>query len=327
MPRRPALFAIACALAAMLPARAQSIRLSIPAWIETENAGAASQFEATLNGKPVEISSQLGPGTDQIVLIVMDVTGDPSVVDPAREALVAEISKLPHNAWVGVLRAQDGLHVLTDPSADRDAAIDAINNLPNSGNPGLLEILQPALTLADALLRKAPVRVSVLCITDSNIYRYREDYTNPVINQSDPHDLSRRFPEALVEEKISKLLDASAVLEAPLFVVHLQNRGDRLNRAYQNGLQIVAEATGGRADLCRSVAEISEAITAEFARISSEWRLTLSVSPKVHESAEVRLSARSGDDKLRMSWRSHMELKERQKDAAGENHSRSRTGL
>ena len=43
-------------------------------------------------------------------------------------------------------------------------------------------------------MRKSPVRVSVLYITDGSIYSYREDYTNPVINESDPHDLSRRFP-------------------------------------------------------------------------------------------------------------------------------------
>ena len=42
-------------------------------------------------------------------------------------------------------------------------------------------------------MRKSPVRVSVLYITDRNIYNYREDYTNPVINGSDPHDLSRVF--------------------------------------------------------------------------------------------------------------------------------------
>jgi len=37
-----------------------------------------------------------------------------------------------------------------------------------------------------------------------NIYRYREDYTNPVINQSDPHDLSRRFPRRSLRRKISE---------------------------------------------------------------------------------------------------------------------------
>jgi len=324
---RSAFLGIACALVTLLPPAARSAALSVPVWIESGAAIADAKFEATLNGKPVEVSSQMGPGSDQVILVVMDVTGDPSRVDPAREALVSEVSRLPRNAWVGLLRAQDGLHALADPAPDRGAATQGILDLPNSGNPGLLETVQPALALADALLRKATVRVSVLYITDSNIYQYREDYTNPVINQSDPHDLSRRFPEALVEEKISKLLDAVAGLEAPLFVIHLNDRGDRLNRAYQNGLQTLAEATGGRTNLCRSVAEIPEAIAAVFARISSAWRLTLTVPPEVHGFAQVRLSAHSGDEDLRLSWRSHLASKERQKNADGAHPNRLHTGL
>ncbi len=325
--RLPTLLLLACALFALPAAQAQPIPLSIPAWIETGPSAAVSKFEATLNGKPAEISAQLGPASDQMILVVMDVTGDPSLVDPARQALISEISKLPHNGWVGLLRAQDGLHVLADPSANRAPVIEGIRDLPNSGNPGLLETVLPALSLADALIQKAPVRVSVLYVTDSNIYRYREDYTNPVINQSDPHDLSRRFPEALIEEKISKLLDSTAALQAPLFVVHLHDRTDRLNRAYQNGLETLAEATGGRAELCRSVAEIPEAISATFARMSSGWRLTLRVPPKVHGAAQVRLSAHAGDEALRLSWRSRVESKERQKHGDRAHPNRTRSGI
>ena len=52
------------------------------------------------------------------------------------------------------------------------------------------------------MVRKTYVRSAVLYITDSNIYNYREDYTNPVINYSDRGDLSRRFPEGLVREQV-----------------------------------------------------------------------------------------------------------------------------
>lgn len=327
MARRAAIFAIASILGAVPLVRAQSVRLSIPAWIESESAVMKPEFEATLNGKPADISSQLGPSSDQVILIVMDVTGDPSLVDTARQALTAAVSKLPPNAWVGLLRAQDGLHVIADPGPNRRPVVEGIQNLPNSGNPGLLETVQPALSLADALIRKAPVRVSLLYVTDSNIYSYREDFTNPVINQSDPHDLSRRFPEALIEEKISKLIDAIGPLQAPLFIVHLHDRGDRLNRAYENGLQTLADSAGGRADVCRSVAEIPEAISAVFDRISSGWRLTLTVPPKVHGLTQVHLSGHSGGDDLRLSWRTHLEAKEREKNEDGAHTDRSRTGL
>jgi hypothetical protein len=325
MARRASVIIVAWVLGVISLAHGQSLRLSVPMWIETGGLAGTPKFEATLNGKPAGISSQLGPSSDQVILIVLDVTGDLSLVDPAREALAAAIPKLPRNAWVGLLRAQDGLHVITDPGPDRHAVIEGIENLPNSGNPGLLETVRPALALADAMVRKAPVRVSVLYVTDSNIYKYREDFTNPVINQSDPHDLSRRFPEALIEEKISKLIDATGPLQAPLFIVHLHNRNDRLNRAYQNGLQTLADATGGQADICRSVAEIPEAISGAFERISSGWRLILSVPPNVHGGAQVRLSGHSGDEELRLSWRSHMEAKVRQRNAHDAHWNRSRT--
>lgn len=324
MRRRTAFLSIGWLLCAWPAAWAQELRFSVPAWVEDANA-AAPKFEAALNGRPAAISAQLGPSSDQMILLVLDVTGDPSYVEPARQALESEISKLPRNVWVALLRAQDGLHVLADPAPDRQAAIEAIRNLPNSGNPGLLETIQQALALADGLIRSAPVRVSVLYITDSNIYNYREDYTNPVINQSDPHDLSRRFPEALVEEKISKLIDASASLQASLFVVHLHDRTDRINRAYENGLDTLAEATGGREDVCRSLAEIPEAIAGAFTRITSGWQLTLAVPPRVHGLAQLRLSGKSGDEELRLSSRTHLEAQERKQIADRVHHGRTRT--
>jgi hypothetical protein len=290
--------------------QAQTVSVSIPAWVETNDCALSPKFEAALNGKMVPVTAQLGPGSDQVILVVMDLTGDLTLIDAAKQALIVEISKLPTNAWVGLLRTQDGLHVLADPGASRQPSIEAIRSLSNSNEPDLLETVQSALSLADALMRKSPVRVSVLYITDGSIYSYREDYTNPVINESDPHDLSRRFPEALINAKISKLVEASSSLEAPLFVVHLNYRRDRLNVAYQNGLRTLAEATGGRSDTCRSVAEVPESISAMFARILSAWRLTLALPTRIHYNIQIHLSAPCGDGDLRISWRTHLRPKE-----------------
>jgi hypothetical protein len=254
-------------------------------------------------------TSQLGPGSDQIILVVIDLTGDLALIEAAQQAVITEISKLPPNAWVGLLRDQDGLHVVADPGADRQPLLQAIQSLPHIGAPGLLGTVPSALGLADALLRKAPVRVSVLYLTDGGIYSYREDYTNPVINQSDPHDLSRRFPGALVQEKISKLVNDISSLQAPLFVVHVNSRQDRLNLIYQNGLEALADATGGKASLCRSVAEIPEAVSAVFARMSSGWRVTLAFPSKLHFNSQIHLSAPCHDETQRLTWRTHFHPK------------------
>jgi hypothetical protein len=311
MPRPcSALPAVLFAVCTFTTLHAQTASVSIPAWIETNNCALPPKFEAALNGKPVAVTAQLGPSSDQVILVVLDLTGDLSLIEAAKQALIAEISKLPHNAWVGLLRTQDGLHVLADPGTDRQPLIDAIRSLSNSSEPGLLETVHSALSLADAILRKSPVRVSVLYITDGSIYSYREDYSNPVINGSDPHDLSRRFPEALITEKISKLVEDSGSLQAPLFVVHLNHRRDRLNVAYENGLETLADATGGKSDVCRSVAEIPEAVAAMMARISSAWRLTLAVPAKIHNHFQIHLTAPCGDGDLRISWRTRFHAKE-----------------
>ena len=302
--------AVLFAVCAVTTLHAQTASISIPAWIETNNCTLAPKFEAALNGKPVPVTAQLGPGSDQVILVVLDLTGDLSLIDAAKQALIAEISKLPRNAWVGLLRTQDGLHVLADPGTNRQPLLDAIQSLSNSNEPELLDTVPSALSLADAILRKSPVRVSVLYITDGSIYSYREDYSNPVINGSDPHDLSRRFPEALVTEKIAKLVEDSSSLEAPLFVVHLNYRRDRLNEAYQNGLETLADAMGGRIDICRSVAEIPEAISAMMTRISSAWRLTLAIPAKIHNRFQIHLTAPCGDGDLRISWRTRFHPKE-----------------
>ena len=307
---RVAALALLFAVCTIGTLNAQTASASIPAWIEANDCSLPPKFEATFNGRSVPITAQLGPSSDQVILVVLDLTGDLSLIEAAKQALITEISKLPSNAWVGLLRTQDGLHVLADPSANRQPLVDAIRFLSNSTEPELLETVQSALSLADAILRTSPVRVSVLYITDGNIYGYREDYTNPVINESDPHDLSRRFPEALINAKISKLVDDTGSLEAPLFVVHLNYRRDRLNVAYQNGLGTLADATGGRSDLCRSVAEIPEAVAAMFARISSAWRLTLALPSRIHYNIQIHLSAPCGDGDLRISWRTHFRLKE-----------------
>jgi len=304
------LTSVLLAVSALTGVHAQTASVSIPAWIETGACEDAPKFEASLNGKSVPVTAQSGPATDQLILVVLDLTGDLSLTEAAKPALIAAISKLPPNAWVGLLRDQDGLHVLADPSAERRPVIDAINSLSNSGEPGLLETVDSALTLADALMRESPVRVSVLYVTDGSIYRYREDYTNPVINQSDPHDLSRRFPEALIQEKISKLVEDAGSLQAPLFVVQLNYQPDRLNRAYQNGLETLAAATGGKSAICRSAAEVPDAISGLLARISSAWRVTLAVPARTHTNVQIQLSAPCHEGDQRISWRTHFHPKE-----------------
>lgn len=173
-------------------------RLRVPVWCPAEKPIAAIGLTAKVDGSEVKVLRVRGPSDDLVLLLVLDLTGDLTMIQLAREALAEEIKEFPPNAHVALLRAQDGLRVIQDPTPDRDAVLAAMSLITPSGKPGLLEAVVPSLTIADSILDKANLRAAVLFITDSNIYNYREDYTNPVINSSDSRDLSRRFPDRLL---------------------------------------------------------------------------------------------------------------------------------
>jgi hypothetical protein len=228
--------------------------------------------------------------------VVLDLTGDLSLVDPAREALTTELNKLPPKAWAGLMRSQDGLRVLVDPGPDVAQVTAAIANLQIAGKAGLLESIEAAAQLGTGILQKTPVRLAVLYITDSDINNYREDYTNPVINYSDYADLSRRFPDTLVREKTSKLSGGLAAYYVPIFVVHLAYLRDRLNEAYQTGLQQMTETTGGQAWFSRTATEIPGNIEQAFARILSHWAIDVEMPDRSQKTYTVQLTA--GDQPL-----------------------------
>jgi hypothetical protein len=277
--RIPLLLALAAGLAAAPPDGGALLHVAV--WPGTQQL-ALDGLSARIDGGPAPVVSVRGKDGGLMVLVVMDVTEEMSLVDVARDAVISSLEKLPAGARVGVLRAQDGLHVLLDPTPDRDAVGAAVRALPVSGRAGLLDTIEQASRIGDRILARADVRVAVVYITDSNVRNYREDFTNPVINSSDSHDMSRRFPEGLVREKVSKLESKMAGYQAPAFIVHLDYRTDQLNEAYQTGLMQLASATGGSASFCRSRAEIPDAIGTTFEAVAA------------HQSVVVRIPGKAG---------------------------------
>jgi hypothetical protein len=295
-------------LAAALPA-ARKEALRIPVWVqsEAERPGPALARDAVsvkLSGVLAQPAGLLGPEDDLVLLVVTDMAGDITLAELAKKALVERIESLPPNALVGLLRAQDGLRVLVDPTADRPAMKSAIDNLPVSGKAGLLESVEKAAALGDAVLAKAVVRLAVLYITDSDVANYREDFTNPTINWSDSGDLSRHFRDGLIRERISKLDEALSKTETPVFIVHLAYRTDTLNLAYQTGLMTLAATTGGTTYFCRSQSEVSEAVSKAFEAITSQYSLTVPLPEKLPKVVDVTVESPGRS----LSWRPRFAL-------------------
>jgi hypothetical protein len=288
-------------------------QVRVPFWVEVgETTGPPQKFTAKLDGADVPILNTEKPGSDEIVLIVLDLTGDLAKAEAARQAVNQQLAELKSNVWTGLLRAQDGLSVLVDPTNDRSRVSDAFAAVPISGKAGLLDTMQQIGSIGDAMAARSPVRVAVLYITDSNIYNYREDYTNPVINSSDPHDLSRRFSDALIRGHVSRMAEDLAAQQSPVFIVHVNYRYDRLNEAYQNGLKTLAEASGGATVFCRSVEEIQDGVARAFASIHSQWCMTLALPKKMPTSVQVRLTAlAAGGSEVRLQYRARFAVRRR----------------
>ncbi len=246
-------------------------------------------FKAALDGSPVTVLRVHGPEDGMILILVLDLTGDVSLVDAARRALAEALPRLPGHIWLTVMKSQDLLQVLADPTPDRPKIIETILAYGATGKAGLLGTLETAAKLGDSMNRRANVRVAVLYLTDSNIYNYREDFTNPVINSSDSRDLSRRFPEQLIREKIKKLSEAMSSSETPFFFVHLSYFSDPINEAYQRGLLQLAGDSGGVGAFCRSPGEIPASLEKVLGAAASHLSVALELGRVKSRTATVTL--------------------------------------
>lgn len=275
---------------------ARKALLTIPFWLQPENGEAEAaltpkDLHVTVNGLAAAPVRLLGPGDDLMLLVVTDMAEDLTLAQAAKSALSERIQQLPPMAAVGLLKAQDGVLVLVDPTADRAPVMAAIESLPVSGRAGLLETVQTVARLGDSVLSNAAVRLAVLYVSDSDVTNYREDFTNPVINRSDSGDMSRRFRDGLVRERISKLETALAGVKTPMFIVHLAYRSDELNKAYQTGLMRLAATTGGMSFFCRSQTEIPDAMQKVFETIASHYSVGVRLPASAPSTLEVTLES------------------------------------
>ncbi len=271
------------------PAPVRTIRVSVRPQAEPEHILRPTEFAVRVNGKPAPVVSEKSPLDAQMILVVLDLAGDLTNAQAAKDALAAELTQLPVSTLVALIRAQDGPSVLVDPTTDRARISDAIQSSPVTGKAGLLDSLVEIETLADSISRASNVRVATFYVTDSSVSNYREDFSNPVINSSDSHDLSRRFPSALIDEKINKLESEIAVRETPLYIAHLRYSTSTLGAAYQTGLKRLAELTGGWSDFCASTSEIPGAIRDGLAAITSEYTLTVGLPQKLSPALQIRV--------------------------------------
>ena len=244
-----------------------------PVWSDAR----VADLDVAIDGRPVPVNSVQTPDDHLILLLVLDTVKYPDRFDAAQEALVAKLSGLGPNYYVGVLTAQDGLVVRQDPVRSRRRLRERLEAIDVRGVPGLLDVVVDASRVADATLNSADIRLAVLFLTDGEIEDYRGDYTIPVVNPSDRSDLSRRFGAQLILERVRSVADSLESAQAPLFFIHLARRHDELNEVYQNGISEFASITGGQALFAQALQEIPALVEQILNEIASHSVVTLEV--------------------------------------------------
>lgn len=274
--------------------------MKAPLWVQAGDAQLTTlvppeKIHAWFEDKQVAVRTVHPANGNLVLLIVLDVVGDLTRIDAVRESLLELLADFGPREFAGILRAQDGLQVLLEPTNDHEALKNTLLSSQVSGFPSLLDSVGDAAAVADQMLRQSDVRVAVLYITDGSIYEYRGNYTNPVINPSDGGDLSRRFGDSLIQERINGMLQSLMSSWAPLFFLHLENRGDRLNSVYQNGLTQFAQTTGGQALFCDSVAQIQPFLQQIIERVRAQQVITLETPPDLEGQVRLRLEVEGAD--------------------------------
>lgn len=281
----------------VLAAASGSSELRIPLWVASPDDAvllAKQDVQAWVDGEITPVLEVQVPGDPLILMIVMDTVGDLSRIDEARAAISSRIEGMSPEWRVALMQAQDGLVVAEDPTDDKAALVETLEALPNSGVPGLLNAIAPAASTAQSVLAQAHVRVAVLFVTDGSIEDYRGDYSAEVVNPSDRGDLSRRFRDRVIQERVSTLAASLSGYGAPLFFIHLNESEDELDVAYQNGIRRFADETAGEAYFVRSVSDVKAAVDQAWERIADHYSVHLEQPAGAGKAFQVRLESNRG---------------------------------
>ena len=256
----------------------------------------AEDLQASVDGAKAGIVNVVGPNDPLVLVVVLDLVGDLNKIDAARTKVAEYVTAMQPNQYAALLRAQDGLQVLLDPTRNRRQFVEKLEGAPVSGFPGLLDSVEQTAEIATSMLRGSRVRVAALYLTDGQIADYRGDYSSTVVNPSDSGDLSRRFRDRLVQEKIASIAANLGGSSAPLFFLHLEERTDSLNVAYQNGIRQFAAATGGQAYFSRGLADVPTLVQQALADIEATYIVAIEASEEWRGSERLQVLGPPGSN-------------------------------
>jgi len=281
--------------AVLAPVFAQSTEVQIPVWAPAQGPLCAAALHLrTAGDAELQLVRLQPPTSPTIVFVVLDLSSSVDGAAKVRDGLRQVLAVLPPQTWVGLLAVNGGLRVLQNPTRDRVLLRRDLAAITPSGYPGLLDSVEAVESIADQAQRGGRLKVAIVAITDSDVSRYRSDYADQQVNNSDLHDLSRRFPGRDLQSKVQRMDRRLLQFRVPLFVIQIEQRGDLLNRIYDNALQRFSATLGGSAWFVQSRAEIPADIGAAFRRVSRFYLATVR-TPAPGDDVELTLSFNGAD--------------------------------
>jgi VWFA-related protein len=211
----------------------------------------SDSFTVLMDKEPVQVDFFLNPDAPVLIPLVFDTTGDLTYIDTMRKELCRFAENLPPIIQLMVLTANDGLKVVQNNTSDKELLKKAILNYSIKGYPGFLENFLSVSDAMNKLVMKNKIKVCPIFITDSDIYKYRKQYTSADLNTE--------------ADRIRNKLKESFV---PIFVLRLPAGGnDTFARNYEGVMREMARATGGEAEFPMGVSGVSTALAGILHRI------------------------------------------------------------
>ena len=211
----------------------------------------SDNFTVLMDKEPVKVNFLLNPDSPVLIPLVFDTTGDLTYIDAMRKELCRFVDSLPPAIQLMVLTANDGLKVVQNNTSDKELLKKAILNYSIKGYPGFLENFLSVSEAMNKLVMKNNIKICPIFITDSDIYKYRKQYTSADLNTE-----AERIQNKLTENYV------------PIFVLRLPSGGnDTFARNYEGLMRELARATGGEAEFPMGVSGVSTALAGTLHRI------------------------------------------------------------
>jgi len=111
----------------------------MPFWVQNSPYGGnplpLDDFSPEVRGHRLKPEFVLGPTSGLFLLLALDLSGDIATATAAKDAVAAEVDKMPSHVYVSVFTCQDELKAPLEPTTDRARVLKTLQSVESIGDP------------------------------------------------------------------------------------------------------------------------------------------------------------------------------------------------